>query len=85
MALGLLGIVGIVLNYFPRSFVSSFRLVGQFFLPEIRAQEQPFDEILQQGVFRQICVFRNSRITSHVSLLSIYFGAFKRLYIDSLV
>ena len=31
MASGLLGVVGIVLNYFPRSFVSSFRLVGQLF------------------------------------------------------
>ena len=42
LASGWLGVVGIVLNSFPRSYVSSFRLVGQLFT-KIRAPEQPFD------------------------------------------
>ena len=48
--------------------------------------QQPLDVKLQKkGIFRQTCVFRNSRFTFHVSLRSIYFWTFERLYIDSLV
>ena len=80
-----LGVVGIKLNYFPRSFVSSFTLVGQLFT-KIRAPEQPFDVKLQKkGLFRHTCVFRNSRVTFHVSLFPIYFWAFESLYINNLL
>ena len=55
-------------------------------LLKIRALEQPSDVKLQKkGIFRQTCVFRLSRVTFHLSLLSIYFWAFERLHVGNLV